>query len=194
VGAGGAIRHLDAHSISQRWCIDRRFIDQKENFGHPFLPSLATANAAYRRSALEEVGGFDAQLLSGGDIDLSWRVQTLVGGQIAYQAGAVVNHQIGRHLGGIASRSRRYAAGHALLATRWDFFDYGKRPLGSRIWTVCCLPIRVVSRLLRDRSPRFMFIDAISKAYYELGLLEGRRQSVRTPLEPLPGTASKRSA
>ena len=49
-------------------------------------------NMAFRRAALEEIGGFDARFRSAGDdVDLCWRLQQL-GGRLAFHAGAVVWH------------------------------------------------------------------------------------------------------
>ena len=38
------------------------------------LPFAVTANATFRRTQLLEVGGFDGDFRSGGDVDLSWRI------------------------------------------------------------------------------------------------------------------------
>jgi len=40
-----------------------------------FLPAVISANLALRRSVFEEVGGFAEDLMTGEDIDLSWRLQ-----------------------------------------------------------------------------------------------------------------------
>ena len=37
-------------------------------------PYIVTANAAYRKKVLEELGFFDGSLYSGGDVDMGWRV------------------------------------------------------------------------------------------------------------------------
>jgi len=66
--------------------VERRFLDQGFNQRAMFLPYFATANAAYRRSTLEAIGGFDeAYVIAGGDTDLTWRVQELAGSRVVYR-------------------------------------------------------------------------------------------------------------
>jgi GT2 family glycosyltransferase len=60
--------------------------------GPGFPPFFATANAAYRRDALVEVGGFDERLRVGEDADLCWRLLDL-GGKLAYCHWAAVLHE-----------------------------------------------------------------------------------------------------
>jgi GT2 family glycosyltransferase len=52
---------------------------------------LFTANASFRKSILEKLGGFDEHLRSGGDIDMSYRVQDL-GYKLIWDPQAVVYH------------------------------------------------------------------------------------------------------
>src|SRR5580700_10061065 len=84
-GVGGAIIQAELNSASQRWMVERRFLDQAQNAAHEFLPFFATANVAYRRSVLEDLDGFDEAYLSGGDCDMSWRIQALGSGMLVYR-------------------------------------------------------------------------------------------------------------
>ena len=52
---------------------------------------LFTANASYRKPILDKLGGFDEHLKSGGDIDMSYRVQDL-GYKITWDPKAIVYH------------------------------------------------------------------------------------------------------
>ena len=52
---------------------------------------LATFNVVYRRSILEEVGGFDERFLKGQDAELSWRVLA-AGHELAFEFSARVRH------------------------------------------------------------------------------------------------------
>lgn len=52
---------------------------------------LFTANASYRKSILDELGGFDENLKSGGDIDMSYRVQD-IGYKLIWDPQAIVYH------------------------------------------------------------------------------------------------------
>ncbi len=52
---------------------------------------LATFNVAYRKSVLEEVGGFNERFLKGQDAELSWRVLE-AGHQLAFEVTSRVKH------------------------------------------------------------------------------------------------------
>ena len=95
VAVGGAIVQTEVTSASQRWIVERRFLDQAFNASSAFMPFFATANVAYRRSSLVALNGFDEIFLSGGDNDISWRLQALTDGLLVYRAEARVRHQVG---------------------------------------------------------------------------------------------------
>ncbi len=77
--------------------------DQLHNWG-PFSRTmrvedtrfLPTCNIFYWRKDLEAVGGFDEGFSTPGgeDTDLGWRVQTMLGRQIAFLSDAVVHHDV----------------------------------------------------------------------------------------------------
>lgn len=82
----------------------------------PFFPAtyIVTANAAYRMSSLGELGGFDTQFQSGGDIDLAWRVQQS-SYQIVSACDAIVYHDARESVKGYFRQYFNYAVGHTLL-------------------------------------------------------------------------------
>ncbi len=82
----------------------------------PFFsaPYIVTANAAYRMPILRELGGFDTQFQSGGDVDLAWRVQQS-GYRIVTTRDAIVYHDARESLKGYFSQYFSYAVGHTLL-------------------------------------------------------------------------------
>ncbi len=78
--------------------------------GSAYFPRFfATANAAYRRSALNTVGGFDNNLWMSEDADLAWRVLEL-GGKMAYVDNAVIYHQHRNTLRGLFSQAIDYGS------------------------------------------------------------------------------------
>jgi len=52
---------------------------------------LATFNVVYRRSVLEEVGGFDERFLKGQDAELAWRINE-AGYELAFEVNSRVKH------------------------------------------------------------------------------------------------------
>jgi glycosyltransferase involved in cell wall biosynthesis len=81
----------------------------------------ATANLFVRTDVAREVGGFDARLRSGGDLDFCRRAVT-AGHRLAYSPDAVVRHRPRATYGELWRLHRRLGAGWAALARQ------GKRP------------------------------------------------------------------
>jgi hypothetical protein len=195
-GAGGAIIQAELKSASQRWMVERRFLDQAFNFAGEFLPLLATANAAYRRSVLEAVDGFEEYFLSGGDTDLSWRIQALVGGTLVYRPEARVQHHVGERLNEITGRWRRYSADLFLLERRWSTWPEYPPPPGfltrtRRVWE---LPLALVNRTVTRRPLSVPMIDAAVAVSREIGRVQGRMRARARAVPPLSGADSGATA
>jgi glycosyltransferase involved in cell wall biosynthesis len=77
-------------------------------------PYIVTANAAYSLALLQELKGFDTQFQSGGDVDLSWRVQAK-GLKIITTPDAIVYHAARLTVRGYFKQFFNYAVGHTLL-------------------------------------------------------------------------------
>jgi glycosyltransferase involved in cell wall biosynthesis len=188
---GGPIVQHQIESRSQRWMYQTNFIDQERNAHHDFLPFFATANAAYRRSVLAALEGFDLNLLTGEDNDIAWRAQILEGGTLIFRPNAVVRHQVGPQLGELTSRMRRYAAGDVVLDRRWSSWPNYPRSTSilrrtRQIWR---LPLRLGHRLLTNHDYSTPFIDAALAVYYEIGRIQGHRSPQIKAINPIePGS------
>jgi GT2 family glycosyltransferase len=101
------------------------------------LPFAVTANAAFRRDTLGAVGGLDSEMLSGGDVDVCWRVLRL-GGRLAHAPDAVVVHACRPTIGAIYRQYRTYSRGHAHL--------FSKHRTASQRWCVDPYPLLAVAR------------------------------------------------
>ncbi len=151
---GGDIVQAQLDSAAQRWMVERRFLDQGFNQRAMFLPYFATANAAYRRSTLEVIGGFDeAYVVAGGDTDLTWRVQELAGGRVVYRPEAAVDHFVGTGVGEITGRWHRYSAGQVVLERRWVGWPGFPAPPGFFRRTRVGVAIAVRARAARADPP-----------------------------------------
>jgi GT2 family glycosyltransferase len=188
VGAvGGAIVQAELVSASQRWMVERKFLDQAQNAAHDFLPFFATANVAYRRSMLEMLDGFEEAYLSGGDCDMSWRVQALGGRRLVYRAEARVEHCVGPRLSEVTARWYSYEAEHILLARRWSSWPGYPAPQGffertRRLWL---MPLALGHRALVGRPLSVPLIDAAVAISRERGRLRGRINARHSTLAPL---------
>ncbi|HEV7525422.1 MAG TPA: glycosyltransferase [Acidimicrobiia bacterium] len=188
-GVGGAIIQAEINSAPQRWMVERQFLDQGFNASSAFLPFFATANVAYRRSTLESLGGFDeAFVISGGDNDLTWRVQVLAGGKAVYRPEAEVRHFVGRHVTDITARWRRYSSGIVLLERRWSAWPgYPEPPrLAARTKRIWGLPFALAHRAATRRPLSVPLIDAAVAVSAEFGRLGGHLDAWRRGVTPLP--------
>lgn len=123
-GAGGDINgHApDPTSAVERLSEGMQSLVNYSSGPGEFLPHLYTANASYRRRALDVVGGFNERLVTTEDVDMSWRVQ-LAGFTVRYVPEAAVLHRHRTSLKGLRRQFRQYGYGEVLLDAR-----YGHHP------------------------------------------------------------------
>lgn len=105
------------------------------------LPFAVTANATFRRTQLLEVGGFDGDFRSGGDVDLSWRILSR-GGSLVLAPDALVQHACRPTLRSFYRQYRTYSSGHALL--------FSKHRLPNARYCFDPYPVHLVTGALRQ--------------------------------------------
>ena len=88
-------------------------------------------NMAFRKSALEAIGGFDTQFwVAGDDVDLCWRLLER-GCKIGFSAAAVVWHHRRNSVRAFWKQQRGYGKAEALLERKWpDKYNV----LGHALW------------------------------------------------------------
>jgi hypothetical protein len=114
--AGSILGDGGERTLLARYVRSRGFFDQSSGL-HTHGGGAATANLLVRRAAYEAEGGFAEGIRSGGDVDLSWRLQA-AGWKLERRVDAVVHH---RHRGGLVPLLRavaRYGAGSRWLNDR----------------------------------------------------------------------------
>ena len=92
-----------------------------------------TANAAVRRSAFTAVGGFVADVRSGGDADLCWRLRA-AGWALESRPRAAVAHANRAGMGGLLAQRFRHGTGAGWLAGRWRGAFPARRWPGLLYW------------------------------------------------------------
>jgi len=93
-------------------------------------------NMAFRKSALLEIGGCDAQFrIAGDDVDLCWRLQER-GGVIAFNAAATVWHHRRDSIKGYLKQQRNYGRAEGMLQKKWPkkYNSMGHIAWGGRIY------------------------------------------------------------
>lgn len=81
-------------------------------------PSGVTGNLLVRSAAWRELGGFHEGIVSGGDVELSWRLQD-AGWEFEWRPEARVEHAHVQTLARMASQTRRHAAGRRWVNRRY---------------------------------------------------------------------------
>lgn len=112
VGLAGALRPAEPVGLVDAFLVERSPI-RSQRIGSAWY--VVTANAAYRRSVLLRVGMFDQRLFTGGDIDLSLRMQASGLGRIEEAPEAIVIHQFENSWRGLWVRYRRYGYAQHLI-------------------------------------------------------------------------------
>jgi O-antigen biosynthesis protein len=93
-------------------------------------------NMAFRRSALEAVGGFDSNFrIAGDDVDLCWRLQSR-GWKLGFSPGAVVWHHRRNSVRAFWKQQLNYGKAEALLEIKWPekYNALGHLTWGSQLY------------------------------------------------------------
>jgi glycosyltransferase involved in cell wall biosynthesis len=121
-GVGGAILAYDHadRSIVEMFSDEHSPLVNFVSGENEFLPHLYTANASYRRDLLNEVSGFNPNLVTAEDVDLAWRLQLQTGAKLYYAPEAIVYHHHRSTRIGLARQYRQYGFGEILLDTMYS--------------------------------------------------------------------------
>lgn len=161
-GAGGKIvagNHEARNEIEQFSDKQAPLINYVSGSGE-YLPHLVGAHAAYRRDLLLQIGGFNTHMLTGEDVDVSWRIQLHTGTRLAYTPNSIIYHKHRTTLQGLGRLYRHYGFGEILLDTIYrDYPDY-PRDLAFQIK-------RIAGQLLA--LPRYTASGAKRAAEYAFG-------------------------
>jgi len=125
VGAvGGTVRsYLPAAPTLVEAFIDRgKFADQGAPRADGLLPFLVTRNVSYRKALLERAGLFDVHLPTCEDVDMSRRVQLVLGATAVMAPRAVIRHKHRDTWKALAGFMRRDGYGEMLMAARWKIY------------------------------------------------------------------------
>lgn len=163
-GVAGRVLALAPSTVLEQFAERRQQVSNDASMRCRFLPYAITANVAYRQQALEALGGFDDSLISGGDADVSWRLQQRLGRRLVFAPDAVVRHKHRDTFNGFWRQHRLYGYGTAMLYARYPGY---RKSLGqearsgaARVATFC---VRGLSRLARwpwrRREPAVYFAE-----------------------------------
>ena len=141
-----------------------------------------TANAAVRRVAFEQVGGFAERVRSGGDADLCFRVRA-AGWELERRAEAAVVHRNRQTVPRMLAQRARHGAGAAWLSERWPGALPARRWPGLAWWGVKRAGAGLVALARGDRDAALLgLLDGPAVWAFELGRLIPNRPRPRLRL------------
>jgi GT2 family glycosyltransferase len=119
----GAVRDeapddLQQLSAAARFAALRSPMDQSNTLDRGCWAYAQTANAAVRREAFDQVGGFEERARSGGDADLCFRLRA-AGWKLEVRPDAIVTHRNRTTIRALARQRARHGAGAAWLNRRY---------------------------------------------------------------------------
>ena len=166
---GGRIQTVASEStLAARWATSRSLVNQARSLQLAFGPAVATGNMLVRRAAFEEVGGFAEGIVSGGDLELCWRLH---GGAwaIEYRERAAVEHPPKATIADLRLQIARWAAGNAWQERHLPGSS-PPPPLAKSIARALLGGLRGAFRL-RLESARLAFVDIVVALTRALGRL-----------------------
>lgn len=118
-----------------------------------YLPMMQGGNMLGRRQTILDLGGWNEDLITGEDVDLSWRAQR-AGYQIACSKRAIVDYRTRQHLKGTFRQFYRYGYYDVLMLKR-----YRDRPKVHKTWRkrweeIRPIPAALVHVLQRRTGPQ----------------------------------------
>ena len=141
-----------------------------------------TANAAIRRQAFDQVGGFEERIRSGGDADLCFRI-TAAGWGIERRPEAAVVHHNRQTIPGMLAQRARHGAGAAWLSQRWPGALPRRRWPGLALWSLNRAAQGATAAIKHDRDEALLgLLDGPAVWAFELGRLIPNRPRPRLRL------------
>lgn len=129
VATGGSIEAYQPASRVERFLQQVKPFRNCRQISDSFPVSIITGNAAYRADALHAVGLFNANMYTGAEVDLAWRVQWATGGKVVYVPEAVVYHKFSPSVRRLFRHFRIYGYSEIMLGTLYkDVPGYPRPP------------------------------------------------------------------
>lgn len=157
-------------------------MSQEITLAHDGWAFAQTANAAIRRDAFDQVGGFEAGLRSGGDADLCFRIRA-AGWELERRERAAVVHHNRQTVPRMLAQRARHGAGANWLAQRWPGALPRRRWPGLLLWGIRRATAGVAAAARGDRDAALLgLLDGPTVWAFELGRMIPNRPRPRPRL------------
>jgi len=169
----------DGDTSASRYAWLKSSMSQEITLAHDRWAFAQTANAAVRRTAFEQVGGFDAGVRSGGDADLCFRLRA-AGWELERREQAAVVHRNRQTVPRMLAQRARHGAGAAWLSERWPGALPRRRWPGLAWWSVRRAGAGLKAAVRGDRDGALLgLLDGPAVWAFELGRLIPNRPRPR---------------
>jgi glycosyltransferase involved in cell wall biosynthesis len=205
LGVGGQFKMAEPTNMIEKMLAETSSLqgNYQEESGL-FLPPIFTGNTAYRKQVLDELGGFDSLLFTGGDVDLAWRLQHHHGNCVCYNPAAVTYYHHRTNLKEMKRQSRRYGIGEVYIDAMYHGYPgYPRRlryhvvRIASQIWALAVYLRAFLYRLLMYpfRRDRYYLYKPVLLFIREAANINGKIQGLRATrfLRRSPGNPALRS-
>jgi len=176
--AGAVIdEHPDVQTdtAANRYAYLKSSMSQEITLADDAWPFAQTANAAVRRAAFAEVGGFEETVRSGGDADLCFRLRA-AGWALERRPRAAVTHRNRATIARMLAQRARHGAGAAWLARRWPGALPRRRWPGLALWSARRAVHGLRAAAAHDRDEALLgLLDGPAVWAFELGRLVPNR-------------------
>jgi GT2 family glycosyltransferase len=173
----------DDSTSAARYAWLKSSMSQEITLAHDQWAFAQTANAAVRRTAFEQVGGFEERVRSGGDADLCFRVRA-AGWTLERRERAAVVHRNRQTVPRMLAQRARHGAGAAWLSERWPGALPRRHWPGLAWWSVRRATAGAVGAVRRDRDAALLgLLDGPAVWAFELGRLIPNRPRPRLRLQ-----------
>lgn len=159
-------------------------MSQEITLSHDGWSFAQTANAAVRREAFTQVGGFEAGIRSGGDADLCFRIRA-AGWELERREQAAAVHHNRQTIARMLAQRARHGAGANWLARRWPGALPRRTWPGLALWSIKRAAHGARAAVGKDRDEALLgLLDGPAVWAFELGRLIPNRPRPRPRLRP----------
>jgi GT2 family glycosyltransferase len=174
-------------AAATRYAYLKSSMSQEVTLADDAWPFAQTANAAVRREAFAQVGGFEESVRSGGDADLCFRLRA-AGWDLERREEAAVVHRNRATVPRMLAQRARHGAGAAWLARRWPGALPRRRWPGLALWSARRAAHGLAATARGDRDEALLgLLDGPAVWAFELGRLIPNRPRPRPRPRLRPG-------
>ena len=158
-------------TAANRYAFLKSSMSQEITLADDGWPFAQTANAAVRRTAFDQIGGFEESVRSGGDADLCFRLRA-AGWELERRPQAAAVHRNRATIPRMLAQRARHGAGAGWLATRWPGAMPRRRWPGLALWSTKRAMHGLVAAAKQDRDEALLgLLDGPTVWAFELGRL-----------------------